>query len=207
MKFWPRYIGAWRAKTAILNAEEKGIYCELLDEHYASELPLPLELEARCRIAGAFKKTEQAAVERICERFFIKGEEGYTHERAAEEIAKYRVISGKRSAAAVIKWELERAKEKPVKSKGNGQGAVALPDWLNAQIWADWLKSRPGRARTPAAQRAALDKLDAFRQAGHDPSAIVAESLANGWQGLFEPKAGKAARVDPFNPGPGRPVM
>ena len=70
---------------------------------------------------------------------------------------------------------------------GNKNGALALPDWLNADTWAAYVKIRPARARRPESLKAALLKLEKFRAAGHDANAIVANSLANGWQMLKEP--------------------
>ena len=68
--------------------------------------------------------------------------------------------------------------------------AVPLPDWIEPEKWRSWLAIRPAKARSAAAQRAALDKLAAWKALGMDPNVIVGESLANGWQGLFLPKAG-----------------
>lgn len=75
--------------------------------------------------------------------------------------------------------------------------AVALPAWIDRDTWTAWIKVRPSRARTAEAQMAAIRKLEKFRAAGHDANEIVATSLANGWQGLFEPdsKTARGARA------------
>ncbi len=77
----------------------------------------------------------------------------------------------------------EKSIDKPI-------APLALPAWLNKEAWENWVKIRPAKARTPAALTAAIAKLEKFRTAGHDGNAIIAESLSNGWQGLFEPKKG-----------------
>ena len=74
---------------------------------------------------------------------------------------------------------------------------LALPEWLDAKQWAAYVETRPARARKPATLQAALAKLAKFRAAGHDPNEIVATSLANGWQGLFEPKGGNGKDRSP----------
>lgn len=82
------------------------------------------------------------------------------------------------------------------------------PAWLDITKWDSWMKIRPAKARTPDAKRAALERLESFRAQGHDANAILANSLANGWRGLFAPDgAAKPAKFDPFNPGPGKAVM
>lgn len=64
-----------------------------------------------------------------------------------------------------------------------------LPAWLDKDAFTAWMQGRPAKTRKPAAQAAAIAKLDKFRQQGHDPNAIVRDSLANGWQGIFVPDA------------------
>jgi len=73
--------------------------------------------------------------------------------------------------------------------------ALPLPEWLDAEVWKSWTAIRPSKARKAESLKAALKKLEGFRDAGHDANAIVATSLANGWQGLFEPKAKNGAPV------------
>lgn len=65
--------------------------------------------------------------------------------------------------------------------------ALPLPAWLNLEVWNPYVKSRPARARKPESLKAALAKLEKFRESGHDPNEIIANSLANGWQMLKEP--------------------
>jgi len=82
---------------------------------------------------------------------------------------------------------------KPPSARNGAKAPVAatpLPDWIEPEKWRSWLAIRPAKARSDAAQRAALDKLAAWKALGMDPNVIVGESLANGWQGLFLPKAG-----------------
>ena len=67
------------------------------------------------------------------------------------------------------------------------------PEWINREVWDSWILIRPAKARTTASLKAAVKKLDDFRTAGFDPNEAIANSLANGWQGLFEPKAKTAA--------------
>ena len=74
--------------------------------------------------------------------------------------------------------------------------AVLLPGWLNPEKFAAWMAIRPAKARTAQAQLAAIEKLDGFRSRGLDPNEIVSESLANGWQGIFEPKASDVRRTE-----------
>lgn len=94
--------------------------------------------------------------------------------------------------------ERRAAGKDKARPKGNGAEStktpdepLVAPDWLDLDKWTAWMAIRPARARTTAAKRAALAQLESFRAAGHDANAIIAKSLANGWQGLVAPD-GKA---------------
>ena len=69
--------------------------------------------------------------------------------------------------------------------------AVVLPDWLDAALWAEFLAHRKGlkKPMTDFAQTLAFKLLERIRSAGHDPRASIEQSIFNGWQGLFEPRA------------------
>ena len=87
--------------------------------------------------------------------------------------------------------------EQPHKPRGNG-AAFVPPDWVIVATWDAWVKTRPARARTPEALAAAIGKLEKLRAQGHDGNASIAESLANGWQGLFAPdQKRKGGTADP----------
>lgn len=88
MNFWPRYVGDIQRKTGHLSCAEMGVYDRFLDHIYATEQPLPGDLEACCRIARAMDKSERKAVESVLRQFFSLECGQYTNCRAAEEIAK-----------------------------------------------------------------------------------------------------------------------
>lgn len=84
---------------------------------------------------------------------------------------------------------------------------LALPDWLDKETWNSWTKLRPAKARTPDALKAALEKLEGFRASGLDANAIVANSLSNGWRGLFPPDEKKGALQRPQPGSANRPSI
>lgn len=104
MKFWPRYVGDFKKKTAALSLLEKGVYTELLDYYYANEQPLPLEPARIMAIVGARTAAEHTAVGNVLNMFFVKNGAGWENERAREEIAKWHAKSSKASASAKKRW-------------------------------------------------------------------------------------------------------
>lgn len=64
---------------------------------------------------------------------------------------------------------------------------VELPDWLPQAAWDDWLAHRKAM-KAPFTQRAAelsISVLGRLRGEGHDPVAVIEESVLRGWTGLF----------------------
>ena len=72
--------------------------------------------------------------------------------------------------------------------------SVQVPDWLPADAWADWCQHRKGRKWTQRSAELSIKQLDRFRQAGQDPRAVIEQSIAGGYQGLFPLKAGSASQ-------------
>jgi uncharacterized protein YdaU (DUF1376 family) len=63
---------------------------------------------------------------------------------------------------------------------------VDLPDWLPAQAWQDWHDYRNSRKGwTAKARNLSLASLTKLRAKGHDPTAVIEQSIERGWTGLF----------------------
>jgi len=65
---------------------------------------------------------------------------------------------------------------------------VILPEYLDPDLWNEWLEYRKTEKRKPAgpiAQKRALEKLSRFWEAGFDVNAILKDAMIAGWQGLF----------------------
>lgn len=76
------------------------------------------------------------------------------------------------------------------KQRGGKPPALALPDWLPASAWADWHKFRNSRKGwTPKARELSLSTLTKLYAKGHDPTAVIEQSIERGWTGLFELKS------------------
>ncbi|HGK3860799.1 TPA: replication protein, partial [Klebsiella pneumoniae] len=72
--------------------------------------------------------------------------------------------------------------------------AVQLPDWLSAEIWSSWVAYRRDLKKPIKSQQTvtqAINLLDRCRLNGYAPEEIINRSIANGWQGLFEPNGTK----------------
>lgn len=75
----------------------------------------------------------------------------------------------------------------PQAGAGAGSGAHQLPDWMPPADWQAFVEHRK-RVRSPMtdlAQTKAIAELDRLRADGHDPVAVIDQSIINGWKGLF----------------------
>jgi hypothetical protein len=62
--------------------------------------------------------------------------------------------------------------------------SVALPGWLSAEDWADFVEHRKDirKPMTDRAERRMLKQLCALHTAGHDVTALIDRAIRNGWQ-------------------------
>ncbi|HVI55459.1 MAG TPA: hypothetical protein VM621_10450 [Luteibacter sp.] len=67
---------------------------------------------------------------------------------------------------------------------------ISLPDWLPAELWADWHTYRNSRKGwTAKAKELSLKTLTELHGQGHSPKTIIERSIERGWTGLFAPAA------------------
>ncbi|MCX8566795.1 MAG: hypothetical protein ON057_001579 [Glomeribacter sp. 1016415] len=90
--------------------------------------------------------------------------------------------------------------------------AVALPNWLALADWEAFVKHRK-RLKAPMSDEAqvrVIAQLSRLRDDGHDPSAVIDQSIVSGWKGLFglnrrgSPKLSKQAELEARNAEAGR---
>jgi hypothetical protein len=103
-----------------------------------------------------------------------------------------------------VEPEKEPAKRRAPASRAGGQDSIGdlialeLPAPLTRENWTAYVKHRAGMPKvkrlTATSAAMCLRKLKAWAEQGHDPNDIVSTSVANGWQGLIEPKGPPAKR-------------
>ena len=81
--------------------------------------------------------------------------------------------------------------EKEQKRKGGRSATpIELPPWLPPAAWDAWHRYRNGRKGwTPDARALSLRSLTKLRDDGHDPLAVIEQSIERGWTGLFPLRA------------------
>lgn len=98
---------------------EKGVYIDLIMYYYSVERPITQD---ECnRIARGYANAEAEAMQYVLQHHFIKDGDCYRHRKCDEVLSSGSAISGKRSEAARIRWEKERARRAAQKeSSKNG---------------------------------------------------------------------------------------
>ena len=110
MNFYKHYIGDFQRDTCHLSLTERGAYLALIHHYYATELPLPKEHSALCRVAGAFTKPERDAV-KVAMTFFQVVDSGLMHNRIEAELHKAGEISTTNRDIAVTREARRRAEK------------------------------------------------------------------------------------------------
>ena len=77
-------------------------------------------------------------------------------------------------------------KTKPAASTGSGKNQVPRPDFIDEQVWSDFLAHRRQKKAklTPTAWTRIEQEVRAGIEAGHDANDMLAEAMAAGWQGF-----------------------
>jgi uncharacterized protein YdaU (DUF1376 family) len=124
LNYYPLHIGDYLRDTSHLSMLEDGAYRRMLDLYYASERPLPLNLDGLYRLLRAKSKAERDAVDTVLAEFFRRQDGGWHNARADEEIARAREKSGKAKVSADKRWKSERTANAspgamPTHSEGN----------------------------------------------------------------------------------------
>ncbi len=71
---------------------------------------------------------------------------------------------------------------------------TGLPDWLSAETWLSWVTYRKEIGKSIKSKQSvtqAINVLSRSLEKGYTPEEIINQSIASGWQGIFEPKTPK----------------
>jgi uncharacterized protein YdaU (DUF1376 family) len=217
VNYYERHLGDYAKDTGHLSMAEHGAYTLLLDRYYATEMPIPADLVyrvAHARSGGERACVDRVLAEFfvLVDGAYINKRAGldiarYKKSRTASvENGK---LGGRPKSQQNQQYEkpigLEtgsetetqsKAHQTPVtsnqqeqKQKGGKPPALTLPDWLPESAWADWHAFRNQRKGwTHKARELSLATLTKLRTKGHDPTAVIEQSIERGWTGLFEPK-------------------
>lgn len=206
MHYYQFNIDGYRAATAHLTNDEDLAYRRLLDMYYDTEDKIPLETEwvaRRLRLACE-------VVNAVLVDMFVKHEDGWFHPVCDENIKHYQAMAEKNrangrlggrrkkpsglpvetdsepNAKATNNYEPITKNHKPITKNQSKEATVVAtyPEGLDIESWERWLSYRKsiGKALKPASIEAAQESMIKF---GKDQAAVVENSIANGYQGLF----------------------
>ncbi|WP_425444876.1 hypothetical protein [Superficieibacter electus] len=69
--------------------------------------------------------------------------------------------------------------------------SVEIPDWLDPNLWAEWVDFRRQLKKPIKTQRGAsesINRLGEYREQGFTPERVIRHSIANEYQGLYAPQ-------------------
>lgn len=98
--------------------------------------------------------------------------------------------------------DIKELKDPPNPPKGTGGNkfeplAAELPEWLSREIWSEWVEFRrqlKKPIKTAKGISESINRLAEYFRQGYLPEQVIRQSIANEWQGLFQPKDGLPGR-------------
>jgi len=205
MFYYSHHIGDFIKDTSNLDDHHLATYLRMMWVYYTEEKPLSDDVDD---IAFAVRSDEKT-VRLLLRHFFQKVGNEWHHNRCDREIAEYHGKSEKARNSANARWKnakamqthSERNANEPVfnanqepitnnqepitkKEKKGASAEIVFPDGLDQMAWTRWVEYRKaaGKALRPVSWQSAID---ALVKHGPNQMAVVEQSIANGWQGLF----------------------
>lgn len=217
MHYYKRNIGDYSKKCGRLTMLQHGAYTLLMDACYDRE-KFPT-LEEAIDWTWASTEAEVEAVKFVLNRFFKLSSDGeYVQDRILSELLEYAAKADTNKRIALEREAKRREKstnrEQPVneappnhkplttnqeprtnKEKKGASAEIVFPEGLDQQAWTRWLDYRKaaGKALKPVSWPSAMQ---ALAKHGNNQMAVVDQSIANGWQGLFALKPGAATTAN-----------
>ena len=217
MNYYKRHLGDYARKAGHLSMLEHGAYNLILDAYYDRE-QAPTKAEA-LRWARARNPDETQTVSTILQEFFTERDGRYYQQRVEDELAAARAKCERNRELGKLGGRPPRARKTQTVSKrlANGsemepqstnplihnleakdqkrarKSAPVLPEWLPQDAWDAWQRFRSARKGwTDDAKALCLRTLTKLREQGHEPRAVIEQSIERGWTGLFPVKADPA---------------
>lgn len=134
MNYFEKNIGDYRRDTSHLTLLEHGVYNQLLDTYYLSEMPLTPDLEDLMRTHSARTADEQKALKNVLKDFFTLSPDGYVHDKCQRVLEAIYSKSDKARASAAARWEKERARKinnlhaNALQTQSEGNANTMLPN-------------------------------------------------------------------------------
>jgi uncharacterized protein YdaU (DUF1376 family) len=108
VNYYNFHIGDYLRDTVHLTVLEDGCYRRMLDLYYASEKPLPLNIDGLYRLVRAKTDDERKAIDTVLEEFFQRRKDGWHNKRADEEIERAKEDGDDRAARKEHEAERQR---------------------------------------------------------------------------------------------------
>jgi uncharacterized protein YdaU (DUF1376 family) len=196
MHYYQFHIGDYKSHTHHLSLLEDLAYRRLLDFYFLHEQPIKHRDVAR----QIGMREHEEDVLTVLNEFFLSTPEGFVNPRAYKEIQQYKEYSeaGKRGAAK--RWgtppngeaisppnapPIATNNHKPItnnhKPKKEKATVVACPDFVEQQVWDDFLSIR--KAKNAPMSETALRAIEReAKKAGWSLNMAISESVSRGWQ-------------------------
>ena len=211
MHYYTWNIGDYSSHASHLTPIEDVAYRRLLDKYYLSETPICLDIASAARSIGM--REYQSEVEVVIREFFTQTESGWVNKRAEQEIAHFKGKIDQASKAGKASAEQRfNARSTPVQRTSNqpitnnqepltnnqhkAKDHFIVPDWIPEPAWQGFLESRKASkgAFTDRAKMLIINQLKIMQAEGQDVAAVLDQSTANGWKGVFPLKTQQGAK-------------
>ncbi len=175
MHYYTFNVGDYRKDTGHLTTLEHGIYRQLIDWYYLDEAPIPKETQVVIRRLRLGSDSDMKSLQNVLDDFFVLQDDGYHQGHCDAVIAKYHEKADKNKTNGKLGGRPKKTQSvilgnpnetqtkgnqepitnnhKPIKNTGASAPIVLRPDFIDEQLWNDWLIVRKKKSAplTPTA--------------------------------------------------------
>jgi hypothetical protein len=192
------YAKDWRSSPTVrrMSLKEEGLFIRLCALAWDSEKPgtITMSMPQICHELRVLASTLRRFLDDFPTTW--RREDGkLVQPKLHGQWLKYQEISGKRSAIAQ-QMHMQKggsafafaSASAIAPAKQHQQQRFALPEWVPSEVWKAYeeMRTKIRKPMTPHARDLAVKRLWTLKGEGHDPRAVLEQSILNSWQGLFE---------------------
>lgn len=129
MHYYSWHLADYLTATAHLSPIEDLAYRRLLDRYYASEAPLPVDVDELARLVRL--RGHEAEIRQVLAEFWVRTDAGWTQGRAEQQLLELRERADAQRARAGVRWQRARQAPEPTSEHSHaacGGSAAAVPD-------------------------------------------------------------------------------
>lgn len=116
----------------------------------------------------------------------------FSSDRSAARVAKHRALQKEKHISTgngdvTLQKQKSNALDTDTDTYKKKENAIALPSFVDPELWNSWVQGRKGKKISALAAKTAVNQLSEWNAKGLDANSALRKAVIGGHQGLYEP--------------------